>query len=252
MQRTRKRRSRSNRLVCMLIAVALTPLVSAHALASPAMVVNNGVATARAGPYVPSITVPVGSTVWRNVGVVNIGTTSLDGLTFSDSAGALPATCPPIPASLAVGGSWSCIFSLPVAPGPTTYTATATAPGLSASGTAMVNGTASAAPGTASSKLGLASTPGTYTTATKAASLRRYVTWRAQFGSTAAGETVGVYVSKKGANGAWSAWTRHTGRVADSSGTVVYSRREATPIWLSVRFSADGIGFTRATQARWQ
>jgi hypothetical protein len=78
------------------------------------------------------------------------------------------------------------------------------------------------------------------------------VTWQANLGAAAAGKSVGVYVSTKGSDGSWGAWSRRTGRLADLNGTVLYSRREAVPSWLSVQFSVDGATFTRATQARWR
>ena len=45
------------------------------------------------------------------------------------------------------------------------------------------------------------------------------MTWQANLGATAAGKSVGVYVSAKGGDGSWGAWTRQTGRTADASGT---------------------------------
>ena len=231
------------------VTVAAPPAPEAPIIA---LAVGNAVATAQDGAYGPSVTVSAGSTVWRKVGVVNNSNTGLNGLTFADSGGALPASCPALPSVLASGAAWSCSFSQAAVAGTATYTATATFGLLTATATATVTGTGAQAFAGAASKLGLPSSSWPYTTATKAVLLHGYVTWQAGLGSAAAGKTVGVYLSSRGSDGSWGPWTRVTGRRADASGTVVYSRREAAAAWLSVRFSLDGVTFMNALQARWR
>jgi hypothetical protein len=77
------------------------------------------------------------------------------------------------------------------------------------------------------------------------------VTWQGSFSSAAAGKTVGVLIATRRADGTWSPFVRVTSRTADAFGVVTYSRREARPAWLSVRFSVDS-RLSTASQARWR
>jgi hypothetical protein len=109
---------------------------------------------------------------------------------------------------------------------------------------------AEAAP-VALAKAGLSSAPGAFRTATTLASLSRYVTWQGSFTSAAAGRNVGVLVATRKADGTWTPFARVTSRVANQFGVVVYSRREASPAWISVRFGLDS-ALSTASQARWR
>jgi hypothetical protein len=103
----------------------------------------------------------------------------------------------------------------------------------------------------AASKVGLASAPGAYTTATKLAPLGKTVTWQARLGSAAAGKVIGVWVAARNADGTWGRYVRRTARIADAAGVVTYSWRQTTPKWLSVRFELDTT-LSTAAQARWR
>jgi hypothetical protein len=210
------------------------------------------VGTSQTSQIDSGVTVPAGSTVWHRLTVRNGGTSDLAGLSLIASAGQLPAACPSVPTTLGAGATWSCTFSLPAAAGTTHYRADARSGTVSGWSVATITGVVPGPVGTAGSKLGLVSAPGSYTADTKVAGLGKYVTWQANLGAGAAGKVVGVYVSTKGGDGTWGAWTRVTGRTADATGTLLYSRREASSSWLSVRFSGDGVSFTKATQARWR
>jgi len=217
------------------------------------LLVESAVATTQDGAYGSSATVPVGSTVWRRIGVANNGTSTLLGVMFGDSviSGNLPGSCPAFPASFPAGATYSCTFSQSVIAGEVVFTTTARAGSISSSASVTVTGTI-ATTTSVGSKLGLPTSTGEYTVSTKVASTGRYVTWQANLGMAAAGETVGVYMSAKGSDGTWGPWSRLTSRIADNAGTALFSWREADASWLSVRFSLDGERFTRATQARWR
>jgi hypothetical protein len=216
------------------------------------LVVTSRVSATQDGAGSESLSVAAGSTVYRTITIANGGTTTLGGLTLTDSAGALPPSCPALPASLGVGGSYTCTFSQIASAGTTSYTTTAVAGGETATGVVVVTGTTAATIPTIGSKLGLPTAPGGYTSSTKVAALNRYVTWQADFGAAGAGKTIGVHVATKGADGSWGPFASLTSRVADAAGVVRFSWRQADAAWLSVRFSLDGAGMTPSTQARWR
>ena len=85
------------------------------------LIVTNAVGAAEAGPFSGSVTTAVGTTVWRRVTVTNGSNVSLGGITVSDTAGALPASCPELPSWLAIGESWTCTFGGNAAAGTTSY-----------------------------------------------------------------------------------------------------------------------------------
>ncbi len=106
-------------------------------------------------------------------------------------------------------------------------------------------------PPSVGSKLGLPATAGAYTARTKVSPLGAYVTWRGNLGLAAAAKVVGVEVATKRANGTWTPFARVTSRVADASGGVVFSRRQGSPAWISVRFVGAGV-VSGSSQARWR
>jgi len=101
------------------------------------------------------------------------------------------------------------------------------------------------------SKLGRPSTSGTYTASTKVSPLGGYVTLRANLGLAGAGQTIGVDVATRRANGTWTPFSRLTSRRANGAGVVTFSWRQTSPRWVSIKFS--GVGVTTSTsQARWK
>jgi hypothetical protein len=103
----------------------------------------------------------------------------------------------------------------------------------------------------AGSKLGLASSAGTYTASTKVSPLGGYVTWRANLGLAGAGQTVGINVATRRPDGSWTPFSQLTSRRADDSGVVTFSWRQASPKWVSLQFVGVGVA-TSASQARWK
>ncbi len=106
-------------------------------------------------------------------------------------------------------------------------------------------------PPVGASKLGLPSTPGAYTSATKVSPLGKYVAWQSNLGPAAAGKTVAVLVTTRKTDGTFGPFNRLTGRVANASGVVTFSWRESVPKWVSVRFGLDAV-LSTAVQARWR
>jgi hypothetical protein len=52
-------------------------------------------------------------------------------------------------------------------------------------------------------------------------------------------------------DGTWTGWSKLTSRVADGDGVVVFSWRQVTPAWISVRFALPS-SVSRALQGRWR
>jgi hypothetical protein len=104
--------------------------------------------------------------------------------------------------------------------------------------------------GTAATRLGVTQV-GAFTTSTKVTRVGRYVTYRLDFGVSAAGKRVEIWGATKTGND-WSAFTKVTARIANSSGVVYYYIRQNSATWKSYRgFFVDGGSWTPARQARW-
>lgn len=105
--------------------------------------------------------------------------------------------------------------------------------------------------GTNATRLGVTQT-GAFTISTKVAAVRKYVTYRFDFGVAAAGQTFVIWGATKTGND-WSAFTAVTSRVANASGVVYYYIRQNSATWKSYRASWTGGGvLTLARQARWR
>jgi hypothetical protein len=101
------------------------------------------------------------------------------------------------------------------------------------------------------SRLGVTQT-GVFTTSTKVAALNKYVTFRFDFGVSAAGKTIQILGATKTGND-WSPFANVTSRVANASGVVYYYIRQSSATWKSYRayWAAAGI-MTAGGQARWR
>jgi hypothetical protein len=104
--------------------------------------------------------------------------------------------------------------------------------------------------GSARSALGV-TTSGPFSLTTKVPALNKYVTVKLSFGTGAAGQTVGILIASKNSAGVWSAFTRRTGRIANSNGDVYFYWRSSSAAWLSIRGSLGSV-FSNAVQARWR
>jgi hypothetical protein len=135
-----------------------------------------------------------------------------------------------------------------------TATALVTVTGITASKSASLNIGVPASVttlGSTASTLGVAPPGGTWSTSTKVAKVGSFITWRFAAGVANAGKTIGVFLQTKDANGVWSAPTRFSARVADSSGNAYFSWRATSAMWVSIR---GGLGDARSTppvQGRW-
>ena len=104
--------------------------------------------------------------------------------------------------------------------------------------------------GTAATRLGVTQV-GAFTTSTKVQTVRKYVTYRFDFGVAAAGKTFEIWGATKTGND-WSAFTKVTARVANASGVVYYYIRQNSATWKSYRaFWSEAGRWTPARQARW-
>jgi hypothetical protein len=104
--------------------------------------------------------------------------------------------------------------------------------------------------GTAATRLGVTQV-GAFTTSTKVSRVRRYVTYRFDFGVGAAGQAVQVWGATKTGND-WSAFAVVTTRIANASGVVYYHIRHNSATWRSYRGKwVSANSFTPARQARW-
>jgi hypothetical protein len=97
---------------------------------------------------------------------------------------------------------------------------------------------------------------GPFSNTTKVAKLGKYETWRFAGGSRLAGKTVTIWVAKKSASGVWSAFTKLTSRLADSSGNAFFWWRTSSKAWISARAQFPGdatyiLSWSVARQARW-
>jgi hypothetical protein len=99
-------------------------------------------------------------------------------------------------------------------------------------------------------KLGLPAQGGAYGATTPVAARGQYITWRASLGPGGSGARIDVEIATR-LDGAWTGWSALTTRTADAQGTVVFSWRQQTPAWISVRFALAS-GHSRALQGRWR
>lgn len=103
---------------------------------------------------------------------------------------------------------------------------------------------------TAATALGI-TTSGPFTTETKIQSVGKYVTYKFDFGTAAAGRAIKIWSATKSGT-TWSAFTVLTTGVADSSGVVYYKVRQLSATWKSYRAQDETGGtYTPARQARW-
>jgi hypothetical protein len=98
--------------------------------------------------------------------------------------------------------------------------------------------------------LGLPAQGGKPGVTTPVATLGEYITWTASVGTANAGKPIDVEVAAR-LQGRWTGWSTLTSRVADAQGAVVFSWRQRTPTWISVRFAHPALPST-ALQGRWR
>jgi len=104
--------------------------------------------------------------------------------------------------------------------------------------------------GASATRLGVTQV-GAFTTSTKVAKVGKYVTYRFDFGVSAAGKRVEIWGATKTGND-WSAFAKVTARIANASGVVYYYIRQNSATWKSYRgYFVDGGSWTPARQARW-
>jgi len=104
--------------------------------------------------------------------------------------------------------------------------------------------------GKAASRLGVTQV-GAFTNATKVAKTGKYITFRFDFGTAAAGGRVEIWGATKTGND-WTAFTKVTARTANASGVVYYYIRQNSATWKSYRgYWAAGGTWTPARQGRW-
>lgn len=118
------------------------------------------------------------------------------------------------------------------------------------SASASINVGAVVSVGTAVSALGV-TTSGPFSRTTKVPARGKYVTVKFSFGTGAAGQTVGIMIASKNSAGVWSAFTRRTGRVANSNGDVYFYWKSNSAAWLSIRGNL-GSANSNAVQVRWR
>lgn len=100
-------------------------------------------------------------------------------------------------------------------------------------------------------KAGLPAQSGSYGATTPVAATGQYISWRAVVGPDGSGQAIDVEVATR-LNGTWTGWSRLTTRVADPDGTVVFTWRQQTPAWISVRFALPAASHSIALQGRWR
>lgn len=258
-----RRRIASALLASSVLALAGGPASILAADASlPDIVVTKGMSVAHDGPYAVSLTAATGSVLWNKITVRNDGIADVYGVTLKDTAtnGTLPPGCAGIPSPLAPAAVYTCIYRAAVVPGTVASIATASYAGRSSSAIAVVTGSGNALvtpqpAGLGSSanngKPGAPSSPGIYGPATTIAPVGTSVTWRAVFGPDFAGLTIAVAIAERASDGSWGPFERITSRIADGNGSVTFTWSEASPRWVSIRFSFDATT-TYGVQAVWQ
>jgi hypothetical protein len=135
-----------------------------------------------------------------------------------------------------------------------TATALVTVDGITGNKSASINigaPTVVVTLGSTASTLGVAPPGGSWSTSTKVAKVGSFITWRFAAGVANAGKTIGVFVQTKDANGVWSASTRFSARVADSSGNAYFSWKGTKEMWVSVRGGLDDARSNPPVQGRW-
>lgn len=71
--------------------------------------VEKGAGLAEEGPFVPTLSVSEGTSVWYSLSVSNTGASELTEVMVEDSMG-LPESCEAVPTTLAAGASWTCVY----------------------------------------------------------------------------------------------------------------------------------------------
>ena len=99
-------------------------------------------------------------------------------------------------------------------------------------------------------KAGLPTQDGSYGSTTPAVIRGEYISWQAAVGPSGGGQTIDVEVATR-LDGTWTGWSKLTTRVADPAGVVVFSWRQVTPAWISVRF-VHQTSVSTALQGRWR
>ena len=205
---------------------------------------TKGVATSQAGPFASTLTAPLGSTVWYALSLTNTGSSPLTGVTLVDSAaaGALPAGCPPVPASLAAAAVYACTYAASVTRGTTINTATASVGGGSVTATATVT----ARPPVLTDSIGPGVNRGSsgFGTASVVLPTRGYVTYLVRLDSSLVGQAVEIWTRTKS-----GAWVKTTSRLVAADGTVHYYRKISTwtGFWAKL---ADGASHGRIGTVR--
>ena len=99
-------------------------------------------------------------------------------------------------------------------------------------------------------KTGLPSQSGRFGTATPIARVGQYISWRAVVGPGGSGQAIDVEVATR-LDDDWTGWSKLTSRDADAEGIVVFTWRQQTPAWISVRFALPS-SHSIALQGRWR
>jgi hypothetical protein len=99
-------------------------------------------------------------------------------------------------------------------------------------------------------KAGLPAQSGSYGATTPVVPRGGYISWRGVVAGAGPGVVVDVEVATRH-NGTWTGWSKLTTRTIGADGAVVFSWRQGTPAWISVRFALPS-GHSSALQGRWQ
>ncbi len=97
---------------------------------------------------------------------------------------------------------------------------------------------------------------GPFSIATLVSKKGQYITIKITTSPAMAGAHIGIWVAKKGANGVWSKFSPHTGRIANGQGVVYYYYKAGSVAWLSFQAHYPGdtlhsAALGNAVQARW-
>lgn len=141
-------------------------------------------------------------------------------------------------------GKMEATYLAPFASGQVTVAVT-----LGSLGTKTATLTIGAPATSAGSALGVAPA-GPFTTTTKVQARGKYVTFRFDLGTAAAGKPVTILAATKTGT-TWSGFTAVTTRIADANGVVIYYARQSTATWKSYRAQESTTNVTPARQARW-